>query len=68
MWTDEEVNNEDVCAFCGERDLLEALIPVYVATPEWHKVERLCHPECRDGFVAENLPAVLASLREARLG
>ena len=55
--------DEAYCALCGERDLREVLEPVYVATREWHRVEKLCHQECRDMFVADHLPAVLASLR-----
>jgi hypothetical protein len=54
---------EDYCEVCGERDVVEALVPVYVATNEWHRVERQVHPECRELFVAANLPAVLESLR-----
>lgn len=54
---------EGYCDHCGERDRLEVLSPVYVATPEWHRVERLTHDECRDRFVADNLPAVLVSVR-----
>jgi len=71
MWSDAEIADYEagtgVCETCGERDVLEALTPVYVATPEWHVVERHCHSECRDLFVLDNLEAVLGSLRlEAR--
>ena len=58
---------EAYCAECGERDVVEALVPIYVATPEWHRVEQAVHPECRELFVAANLPAVLSSLRGASL-
>ena len=54
---------ESYCSHCGERDLLEVLSPVYVATPDWHKVERLLHQECRELFVKDNLEAVLESVR-----
>jgi hypothetical protein len=54
---------EPFCEQCSERDVAEALIPVYVATPQWHRMEVLVHPECRAPFVAANLPAVLESLR-----
>jgi hypothetical protein len=58
---------EAYCVECGERDLTDAMVPVYVATREWHRTERMVHPECRDLFVAANLDAVLASLRGASL-
>ena len=53
------------CAYCGEADIIEALDPIYVASPQWHRVEKLCHPECREMFVRDNLGAVLESLRLA---
>lgn len=55
------------CEVCGEADIIEAFDPVYVATVNWHRVEKLVHPECRELFVKDNLPAVLASTRGARL-
>lgn len=71
MWTDDEIEAQeagtDYCVVCSERDVVEALVPVFVATAEWHRVEKLCHPECREMFVKDNLPAVLASIREVRL-
>ena len=54
---------EAYCSECGERDVTEALVPVYVATGEWHRCERLLHPECKELFVAANLVAILESLR-----
>ena len=67
MWTDAEIAEQEAntayCETCGERDVLDALVPVYVATADWHCVERHTHPECRDLFVAANLGAVLESLR-----
>lgn len=60
-------DGETYCDECGERDVTEALVPVYVATSQWHKVEKLVHPECRDYFVAANLTAVLTSLRGCSL-
>jgi hypothetical protein len=67
MWTDDEIEsleaNTAVCEVCQERDVTEALVPVYVATAEWHRVERLVHPECRDEYVRVNLVAVMESLR-----
>ena len=52
-----------VCPECGERDVIEALVPVYVATGDWHRCERLLHPECKELFVSANLGAILESLR-----
>jgi len=71
MFTDDELADYEagtgVCETCGERDVLEALTPVYVATKAWHAVEKFTHAECREQFVLDNLEAVLGSLRlEAR--
>ena len=60
-------DDEAYCTECGERDVVEALVPIYVATREWHKVEQMIHPECRELFVAAHLPAVLASIRGVSL-
>ena len=66
MNTEDDVP-EDYCFECSERDVLEALVPVVVATKLWPYTERLVHPECRDRFVAANLTAVLTSLRGVTL-
>lgn len=67
MWSSEDIEDfeagTDYCEECGERDDLEAMVTVLVATPTWHRVEKFVHAQCRDFFVASNLPAVLASLR-----
>lgn len=67
MWSDAEIEDVDAntayCEVCGERDVLDALVPVLVATREWHRTERLLHPECRELFLRDNLEAVLASIR-----
>lgn len=71
MWSTGDVEefeaHEDYCSCCGERDLVDAMVSVVVATKEWPYSERYVHPECRDMFVAANLPAVLASIRGATL-
>ena len=67
MWSTEEIEameaDEAYCDHCQERDLTAALVPVYVKTREWHRTERMVHPECRPMFVKANLEDVLASLR-----
>jgi len=72
MWTDDEITDYEagtgVCETCGERDVLEALTPVYVATKAWHAVEKFTHAECREQFVLDNLEAVLGSLRMSEGG
>lgn len=71
MWSDDEIAeqeaNEDYCAHCHERDRVECLEPVYVATSYWHCVEKMVHQECRDYFMRDNLPAVLESVRLSAL-
>jgi len=63
MSDDEMAGNEAYCSTCGERDILDALDEVHVATRGWHRVVRYVHPECREMFVADHLPAVLESIR-----
>ena len=71
MWSQEDIEemeaNTAYCEHCRECDLTDELVPVYTATRQWHRTEKLVHPECRDGYVAAHLEAVLESLRQGEL-
>lgn len=56
-----------ICEGCGERDSLEALVPFYVATKEWHRVEKFRHPECLEGPVRASFVIVDGRVSEVTL-